>query len=448
MEFGLARLLHETLRLGEGSASSGTNFTGEFVMSTEYDEGRSEHPDDDESGADETHARLLFESGDMGVRPGRRYPVCLGDSERAQRWRAVMGLCEEENLRCLEQQAQRDNPDRYIVKLRRRPRSTTFSPNDRLIGANQYREAYNAVAYANSLGAILNTHITLTWSLLGYEDDNEASAALQGGLIKHMREWHRHKEDPLSRPLAWLYAHERSPSAGFHTHFLVSIPDEWRPDFDGWLHGRVKRLARLRDAPENAVYVSDARPDRPFMHQWRQFGYLMKTVDPRASLPVFPGSATNVPLPDLVPYAYESPGEVKCKLRIGIAQEIHATARARANYRSLLDCGVTDVRLLHGDYDYKGWEWAQRATHAAAEIAASAELEEISWAELSMMSAESERAGADEEFRQRYEAWHQTAKTFDDYVRESEKIRAAQLSAIATLFGGTGTGETWQRPEW
>lgn len=144
-------------------------------------------PQRDELAADETRARLLFESGDMGVRPGRRYPVGLGTGEYAQRWHAVMGRSEEEYLRGLEAQVQREYPDRYIRKSRGRPRTATSSANDRLIGVTQFREVYSAVSFANLQGAILNTHVTLNWTSLGYEEDTEASAALHSGVIKHMR---------------------------------------------------------------------------------------------------------------------------------------------------------------------------------------------------------------------------------------------------------------------
>jgi hypothetical protein len=400
-------------------------------MSAGWDEDeRSERPIEDESGEDDTYARRLFESGDMGLRPGQHYPPFLGNSEYAQRWRAIMGSSEEEHVRGLERQAQRDNPDRYIRKLWRRPRTSVAYQSERLIGVDQFREAYSAVAYANSQGAILNTHITLTWPLLGYEEHTAASAALQSGLIKHMREWFRHKADPLERPFAWMYVHECSGSTGFHTHFLVFIPLEWRAEFKVWLDQRLTRLSRQRPRPKGAVHLSPARADRALMHQWRQFGYLMKSVDPRESLPVFPGSAITVPLTDLVEWAHEGPGEVKCKLRIGIANEIRASARAGDQYRSLLDCGITDVRLLFGNYDYAGWEWAQQEAQIG-------EFPATDSTKLSMLAVQSERAQADEEFERRYAAWLETVQQCDERFRESTRGTAAQFAAITKLFGGS-----------
>jgi hypothetical protein len=381
--------------------------------------------DDEDLWTDDSRARALFEAGDLGLPPGRRYPV-LGSGEYSQRWRAVMGACEEEHLRGLEEKAQRDYPDRYIRKRFRRLRTLVTCPNERLIGADQFREAYSAVAFANSKGAILNTHITLTWQLLGYQEDNEASAALQAGFIKPMREWYRHQADGLGRPFAWIYAHERSKSKGFHTHFLASIPLEFQRGFRKWLGGRLKRLSQNGSASKEAAFLTDVRPDRPLLHQWRHFGYLMKSFDPRAHLPEFEGSATTVPLADLVEWPQEGPGEVNCKLRVGIARDIRAPERARAQYRSMLDCGITDVRLLFGDYDFERWQMA-RLEGECRQIA------DKRGAEL-MMNLKERRSRAEDDFRLEHAAWLRMVKERDKVFREFESMRASQLQTIGDLL--------------
>jgi hypothetical protein len=352
----------------------------------------------------------------------------LGSGEYSQRLRAILGASEEEHLRGLEEKAQRDNPDRYIRKRWRQPRTLVTCPNERLIGAAQFREAYSAVAFANSKGAILNTHITLTWPLLGYQEDDEASAALQAGFIKPMREWYRHQADGLGRPFAWMYAHERSNSKGFHTHFLASIPLEFQTRFRKWLGERLKRLSRKGSAPKNAAYLTAVRPDRPLLHQWRQFGYLMKSIDPRAQLPVFEGSATTVPLADLVEWAQEGPGEVNCKLRVGIAHEIRATARAGKQYRSLLDRGITDVRLLFSDYDFRRWQlarWMRELGPATDAIGAQL-----------MRNLQDKHDLLEEDFKAEHGAWLRMVKEGDRAWREAESMRAAQLTRVSELFGG------------
>jgi hypothetical protein len=272
--------------------------------------------------AEEHYARRLFEAGDMGLRPGQRYPSLVGNGEYAERWRAVMGSSDEQAFYGLEKQRQQDNPDRFIRKERRRSHTAVSYDNARLIGASLFEEAYSAVAYANALGAILSTHVTLVWALLGIEEDNDASALLQSGVIKHIREWSRHKRDDASPPFVWMYAHERGATSGLHTHLLVSVPREQRVDFERWLGKRLARVSRRRPMPKEAVYVADEREGGELDHQWLLFGYLMKTIDPRASLAVFPGSSERVPLADLVRWPHESPGEVRCRRRIGLANEI------------------------------------------------------------------------------------------------------------------------------
>jgi hypothetical protein len=416
-------------------------------MSTDFDD---ECALDEEEAMDDTRARLLFERGDMGVLPGGRYPVGLGNSERARVWHAVMGPSEEELAAHYEAELQRAYPDRYVRKMRRRPRGPSSSADERLISVRQFRELYNAVAFANLQGAILDTHITVSWSMLGFEDDSQISHALQLGLIKHAREWSRHKEDPLGRPFCWIYAHERGAKLGLHTHLLLFIPVELRPKFDAWLRTRVRKLARRRPLPnEKAVHISRVRSDRhrQLWHQWRQLGYLMKSVDPAATLPVWPGTSATVPLTDLVCWDHEGPGEVNCKLRVGIADELRATARSRAQYRSLLDWGVTDVRLLYSDWDYREWEWSQQEERAA-------ELDPETAALLAGRVA-AERAKADEEFGRRVSDWlglvdhrDRNLREAEESLRRSEEARRAQQEAIVRISGVSEPRRKWQMPAW
>jgi hypothetical protein len=359
--------------------------------------------------ANNDKARSLFEAGDIYGSVGKRRPFA-GPGEYAERLRAVIGNSEADYLRALEWDQQREFPDRYIRKRRRLLRTAVSSPDERLIGVRQFCDAYAAVAFANSKGAILNTLVTLSWSRLGYEADKEASSTFQSEVIKHMREWHSHKADPLGRPFAWMYAHERSAAVGLHTHLLVFIPYEWRTEFRVWFRRRVAQFSRVRQMPREALDIADARADRPLWHQWRQFGYLMKSIDPQASLPVYPGSTLTVPLTDLIPWPQEGPGEVRCKVRVGCAQVIGASARAKEDWRSLLDIGITDVRLLYGDFDYKGWQLAQKEEWERMQPPGFARDRDGLY-----FDAAFERLMADDDFQRRFDDWLQMAKRRDEW---------------------------------
>lgn len=181
------------------------------------------------------------------------------------------------------------------------------------------------------------------------------------------------------------------------------------------------RIATSRD-----IDISKPRRDRAFYHQWRQFGYLMKAVDPLATLPIYSGSDASVPLADLVRWGCESPGEVKCKLHFGIAREIGTAARAEAGYRSLLDQGVTDVRLLFGDWDYRQWQWWREKSRYA-------ELDQGT-AELLIGGVANKEAKAIEELQQQIRDWIELVRRREGAFREFEETRQAQLESITNLF--------------
>ena len=118
--------------------------------------------------------------GDGGHKPGERFPTYLGNSEEAQRFKALNGSSEAEFLQGLlgfneephsykatPYRWKRSNPkkmDIYRAEALRRSDYVTISMDDpfaisRNIDKDEFKEAYSAAAYANELGYVLNVNV-------------------------------------------------------------------------------------------------------------------------------------------------------------------------------------------------------------------------------------------------------------------------------------------------
>lgn len=320
-------------------------------------------------------ARFLIEQGDMGIEPGKRYPVVRGDDIHSQIWRATNGATEADHNRHLlwpQIKAQKENPHLYIIKRVAKRKVgrlalpvfgiTDASIDDilpRNLTADQFTNLYAAVSFANSDGVILRAHVTIAWSLLGYKDHDEIAEVLSKRFIKHYAQWCR---DNDATPM-WIYTHECSPQVGLHTHFLCAVPDELLVAFRAWIKGRVGTITLTNPPSKRAVRVV-APPSDPLGRQWRMFQYICKSVAPYAIIKSPDHAETeegSVFVADLIQFGYENPGEIKCKNREGTSANIGASARKDVGFTSLLEQGVLDVRRLYGGEVYRQWqEWCAR----------------------------------------------------------------------------------------
>ena len=314
------------------------------------------------------NARFLIERGDCGYRPGERFPVVGGHSDDAQILRAVIGRSESEYEKSLEyEDARRRSSAAYVFGYdkkvvagpkrwkaareylrRHRTLKTTFNDSfalPRHIKGREFVQLYNAVAFANSKNAILNIHLTISWKLLGYGDDEAANLPLSKLFIKNYTQWCSDNDIDC----IWIYSNEFSGAVGLHTHFMTSVSEEMQDAFRGFVENRLQEINRLASLNEAACDISIPK-SRQLARQWIRFQYLCKGVDQNARLKHANG-IDSMFVSDLIRFGYENPGSVGCRRRCGVSRNLDKAARRKAGFESTLEKGYLNVNLLYPDDD-------------------------------------------------------------------------------------------------
>jgi len=145
----------------------------------------------------------------------------------------------------VEQQSTADSPTPVFGPPQ--PRSI---PN--FITTHDFAALYAAAEFSLLNGYPLASHLIINWTTLGINNDDDVAKAFLA-FTKRLRDYLTRRGVP---PL-WIYAHERGPSTGAHTHLAVFLPvdvAELRADFMEWfrtwpvrqLGRRVARAVRMR----------------------------------------------------------------------------------------------------------------------------------------------------------------------------------------------------------
>lgn len=270
----------------------------------------------------EDRARTVRESGWVG--PSRKYQHnSFGTGPNCQLAQATFGPDEAVWDRAIASEHP-PTPDYGFYAFGER-----FSHKNRPGGvrltAAQSKDLYGAVAYANTLGLVMNCHVSITWGLLGILDHTEAANTLTHRVIKTLREWYKNH---IGRDqLVWLYVHENGRIHGFHTHLMLAIPNDLRMAFREWLKSRLSDVCRLDSMTEEAWHVT-APPSDPIGRQWIYFQYLIKGIDENETLPSRVGWHTHIPISRLIRFGVENPGNVRCRKKCGVSNLIGAKARS------------------------------------------------------------------------------------------------------------------------
>ena len=296
----------------------------------------------------EERARNLRESGWAGLPPKYEHR-CSGTGPNSQIAKAIYGA----DKAAWEWAIASEHPaavdyGRYVFNERF---SHKNRPGGRRLTRAQFVDLYSAVAYANTMGLVMNSHVSITWGLLGIKDHTDAANTLTDRVLKPLRAWYKYRTG--QNELAWLYVHENGRIHGFHTHLIIAIPNQLRVAFQRWLKNCLSALCRHGAMPKAAYHIN-AYPSDPIGRQWRNFQYLTKGVGGKEELPARVGRHSHVPVGRLINAPLENPGEVLCRKKCGVANLIGVTERERAGFHSLLEQGVTDVRRMYAGMEYLG----------------------------------------------------------------------------------------------
>jgi hypothetical protein len=210
-------------------------------------------------------------------------------------------------------------------------------PASRGLTERDFAMLYNAAEFAEVFELWLDTTVTLSWRLMGVEEDVPTFLA---AFTKCLRDWLEQRH----LPVAWIYAHESGPKVGLHTHLNLFVPGmgpiagfenlynpdtvpDYRGDFRAWARGWPERQVGRRTP--NAIRVRGPRKETPWLH-WLTTSYLLKGYDPYAIVQ----SARNSPdgravlLGDLIAWPWRDGGSVPLKHRVGVSRSLGPERRA------------------------------------------------------------------------------------------------------------------------
>ncbi|RQN35647.1 hypothetical protein [Paraburkholderia tropica] len=275
-----------------------------------------------------------------------------GGGESSELAQAIFGDSLEDFEKAVEHEYPSRAPSPYIFQKRLVP----VSPDARgPLTAAQFVDLYSAIAFANFNGQVFNVHVSITWELLGINRHEDAADAFCNSFRKPLERWYRDKVG-RKHPFVWLYVHEIGQTHGFHTHFLISIPDSLRPAFKEWVKARLSKISRVSELDKCSFNVEwRTRSAGSMWQQWKWFGYVMKGVDLTAQVLSVVGPDPFQLVAELFPDELKNGGKADCKLMCGVSRKIGQQSRRNARFRSLLEHGVVDVRRLYAGLEYLGY---------------------------------------------------------------------------------------------
>lgn len=340
-------------------------------------------------------ARFLIERGEI-----HKFYLSSGNGPYSGILRGLMGDNEQgylKEMKRISQEYEKISPEIYVHKkipIRKKgiDQSTkSFNGSEFVesthITKEQFIELYSAVCFANEYGVALNAHVCIQWSLMGYSDHSEAAKVLQDEFIKHLASWYNFNMDNfdvhLPHELFWIYTHECPPNGGFHTHFLVGIPNEMRNEFRAWVKNRIAKIWNkkcrydgcIKTMPKEIVKIV-CPPSRPIQRQWYYFQYLCKGLDPKATIESHQDSQPIhylckgfdplviieihqdpqlVLLSNFIRFSYCNPGHITCKNQVGLSRNFSRTERKKFGFKSYMENGIFDIRRLYSSHRYDSW---------------------------------------------------------------------------------------------
>lgn len=330
----------------------------------------------------EMKAKTLWQSGDIWLACGKRFgrgDGAVAGGQWAERVGAVVGHDRENHRKSVLLSDQR------IFGMKRRSRVREFYQASGK-GAD-YRNAwpdkslhtiYNAVAFANRRGLVLNARVTVSWFMLA-----DCDAIACKGLFQHFKrnlaQWLLDKGAPeVGQPWpAYVYAHETVGDAGFHTHMRLAVPSALGAEFRKEVRCALRRVIEPRPWPEPCRTKSGKRkvefvvprvstvPEFDFPRprsvtrdQWIGVGYMLKGVHPERVLATR-DDGRPVDVSDVLEWDYQDPGTKWAGKQCGTSQALGEAAQrtfrdaSGAPFRSRLDeqieTGKIDVRELYSD---------------------------------------------------------------------------------------------------
>ncbi|RWB44802.1 MAG: hypothetical protein EOQ46_12870 [Mesorhizobium sp.] len=215
--------------------------------------------------------------------------------------------------------------------------------------ADQYVDAYEAVATSNVLGQVMNAHVVVAWGTVGLEEEADVAGATER-FLEGVRKW-TDKVGVLGR---WFWVLERGQRQGLHLHLLLHLPRGYQADFKRWASRAIGRISGVEPVNTEQSHTLHVRMDRDEVaFQWRTFRYLFKGLRPGSGIRS-PGDARMLlDIADKAGLTLEHQGNFGVK-RFGVCRSLAKGARTRhwRHWQQLrhapnpIDCFAFDDRYV------------------------------------------------------------------------------------------------------
>lgn len=193
--------------------------------------------------------------------------------------------------------------------------------------ADQYVDAYEAVATSNVLGQVMNAHVVVAWGTVGLNEEADVAGATER-FLEGVRKW----TDKVGVPGRWFWVLERGTRQGLHLHLLVHLPRGYRADFERWASRAIRRISGLeplKTEQSDTLYVRLDRDEVAF--QWHTFRYMLKGLRPGSGIRASDDPRMLLDIADKAGLKLEDQGNFGVK-RFGVCRPLAKGARAK-NWR-------------------------------------------------------------------------------------------------------------------
>lgn len=234
---------------------------------------------------------------------------------------------------------------------------------------SEFCDAYEAFAFANCCGVVLDTRVDVTWSTIGL-----VSEAMVARAHRAFLELLGVRLGQMTVSLTYVAVHEVGTTRDLHTHYTMFVPPGLAKPFERIcatsLAAAAKRTLNLaRDSRTLNVDVGE----QSVSSQWSRFRYVMKGVSPNAALPAAAGEPVSIPLWQFAELGdhFGFQGHIAMP-RVEISSSLAAVRRAAARneYPDIPDMSVrASGPQLYGT---RFWDWHRARTgqpHFEGELA-------------------------------------------------------------------------------
>lgn len=189
-------------------------------------------------------------------------------------------------------------PESDLVRGTFEVRKSRTHSQSRVLSPRDFQRLYKAVAVANLEGLVLNTFVTISWTLAGLSAPSSVRGA-QAAFQERLTSWFQYRRDLDASypPYAGVWVKEVGRTMGLHTHYLLHVPHRDRAIFARWVRRSVSKATdadpgaartTARGRALYATHVADLKDD--WRQQWDVFRYMSKGLDPDALASVFSAS--------------------------------------------------------------------------------------------------------------------------------------------------------------